>query len=241
MNYSSPDNNLNAPSAHVMFADFQGAMEETIGSRRKSRDAAPKGWLEDNIYFNPVDIREAPFIKHPTLANQKQNANEQSLLRKALLLFERHLTEALAAKKVPAVQGRSGRHTRSIYKKAIDPEGVLLKDKLDKQALRNLAKISSFVTLKAGWDGYRAEPISKELADFCKSLIVSLPKNKQPDVFPTPRGTVQLEYEDEERYLEIEVSQGAFTVYGTNILDQDIEETYVDWDSVLKLIERVNA
>lgn len=112
-----------------------------------------------------------------------------------------------------------------------------------KATVDNISTLSSFSQLRKGWDSYDAEPLEKELIEFCKFLVTRLPKNMQPDIFPTPRGTIQLEYEREDgRYLEVEVSSERLEVYGSDAQGKTVfDSSYVDWLGVIECIEWVNA
>lgn len=116
-------------------------------------------------------------------------------------------------------------------------------DSLSKEMLSNLSTLSSFSSLEKGWDGYRADPLDKRLIEFSRALVSSLPQDRQPDIFPTPRGTIQFEYEKNNgRYLEIEVSLGTFELYGKFPNGETfIDTSVIDWQSVLYCIEWVNA
>lgn len=59
----------------------------------------------------------------------------------------------------------------------------------------NLKKINEMYKFEEGWDGYDANPISKEILDLTKSLLKRI--KMQPEVFPVATGGIQLEYEKE--------------------------------------------
>ncbi len=64
--------------------------------------------------------------------------------------------------------------------------------------------------LDKGWDGDAAEPISRDILAFVGGVILRL--DKQPELYPTAEGGVQLQYENEDRtYMEIVFSQNAIT------------------------------
>ena len=72
----------------------------------------------------------------------------------------------------------------------------------------NLQKINRFRRLnQTGWNGYNAEPISTSVIRYAGRLVIALGK-RQPEVFPVPNGSIQLEYENKDgSYLEFEVPQ----------------------------------
>jgi hypothetical protein len=73
--------------------------------------------------------------------------------------------------------------------------------------------IKSFEQLTVGWDGYSAPAIPKKVISNTLMILESV-KNITllPEVFPTPRESIQLEYDKGERSLEIEVFGNHFEV-----------------------------
>ena len=82
----------------------------------------------------------------------------------------------------------------------------------------NLERLEDIAKLEADWNGYGAEPFSSALVDVVRNIILSL--NEQPEIFPTGRKSIQLEYhEPKDNYLEFEVFESqvvAMQVYGTD-------------------------
>ena len=86
--------------------------------------------------------------------------------------------------------------------KYILQEGDIVLSKMDK----NLATISNIRNLKENWNGYGAKVFSGELCDFLEKIIKELDEKIQPKVFPTGRGSIQIECErNNGEYLEIEI------------------------------------
>ena len=85
--------------------------------------------------------------------------------------------------------------------KYILQEGDIVLSKMDK----NLATISNIRNLKENWNGYGAKVFSGELCDFLEKIIKELDEKIQPKVFPTGRGSIQIECErNNGEYLEID-------------------------------------
>jgi hypothetical protein len=69
---------------------------------------------------------------------------------------------------------------------------------------RNLFRLDQIAKLKNDWNGYGAKSFSQELIEKCKVIISSL--DNQPQIFPTGRQSIQLQYELADRsYLEFEI------------------------------------
>lgn len=68
----------------------------------------------------------------------------------------------------------------------------------------SIKRISEISALPNNWDGDGAAAFSSSIIDFVKKLIFTL--SVQPDIFPTLRNSIQLEYENvKNEYLEFEV------------------------------------
>lgn len=76
----------------------------------------------------------------------------------------------------------------------------------------NMQKINSFTKLKKNWNGYNGEEIDKNVVDIAKELITKI--EFQPQVFPTGRGTIQIEkYFDDNNFFELEISVSEICLY----------------------------
>lgn len=72
------------------------------------------------------------------------------------------------------------------------------------QQCLNLRKINDISLLKENWNGYDAVPFSKETILISQNIISLL--SKQPDIYPTGRDSIQMQYElPDKSYLEFEI------------------------------------
>ncbi|TRX45785.1 hypothetical protein FNH22_31415 [Fulvivirga sp. M361] len=81
-------------------------------------------------------------------------------------------------------------------------------DKLkhNKRVLRNLAN------LKSNWNGYGGESIDQDVIEKTEKMLSDL--DYQPQIFPTGRGTIQIEYfKNDDNLIEIEISNEEIFVY----------------------------
>ena len=68
----------------------------------------------------------------------------------------------------------------------------------------NLKRLSDIRCLEKNWNGYGAEPIGKTIIDKAEYIIKNI--CIQPQLFPTGRNSIQLQYEREDKsYLEFEI------------------------------------
>lgn len=75
----------------------------------------------------------------------------------------------------------------------------------DEKLNKNIDKLGKISALKDNWDGYGAEPFSRSIIRAAGDMLRKL--LKQPEIFPTAEGTIQMEYEKENGdYLEIQFS-----------------------------------
>lgn len=100
------------------------------------------------------------------------------------------------------VRGRYTGSGTSVWCSSSDKGVTLIKD----DALYiNLAKLAQLKDLTDGWDGYDAMAVEEASIKNTQMLLPHL--RIQPALFPTCRGTVQIEYEKEDTdYLEFEIS-----------------------------------
>ncbi|MBQ4468821.1 MAG: hypothetical protein II917_01590 [Synergistaceae bacterium] len=88
------------------------------------------------------------------------------------------------------------------------------KDKL----AHNLERLNDIAQLESDWNGYGAAPFSQALIAEARNIITNL--TEQPELFPTGRESIQLEYElPDKSYLEFEIFEdkiAAMQVSGTD-------------------------
>lgn len=99
----------------------------------------------------------------------------------------------------------------------------------------NYFKLISFSQLKKGWNGYEGEEISMKVVYKVTKLLLDL--NFQPKIFPTGRGSIQVEhYRDDDVFAEVEVSEDAISVYSEGI-NGTIEEDNISEKRACELLE----
>lgn len=79
--------------------------------------------------------------------------------------------------------------------------------------LKAFRKLRNILGYGDNWDGDGGKPFDIKLVEVVKNILVGI--SLQPEIFPTGRGSIQMEYEGtNESYLEIEIkSQDKATVY----------------------------
>lgn len=70
---------------------------------------------------------------------------------------------------------------------------------------RNLKKLDEIAKLKNNWNQRGANAIDRGLIEFCRERLFEF--EKQPDIFPVFDGSLQLEFNDGENYLEISLKK----------------------------------
>ena len=89
------------------------------------------------------------------------------------------------------------------------------------ESLRILRKIQS---LEPNWNGYQADSIPLEVIGLSRNIVMNL--DAQPEIYPTGRGTIQMQYELFDRsYLEFEIYTDRINVLSVpkRIYDDAIE------------------
>ena len=103
---------------------------------------------------------------------------------------------------VPSFQDQATFNMRQIVIPSDDriDDSFVIQDNL----VCNLERLENIAELETDWNGYGAEPFSAALVEEIKDIILSL--HDQPEIFPTGRNSIQLEYHlPDESYLEFEV------------------------------------
>ena len=85
----------------------------------------------------------------------------------------------------------------------------------------NLDIIDSFEKLEYNWNGYGGLKLSKSVIDNARSALYFL--DRQPDIFPTGRNSIQFEYERENGdYLEFEIFENSIVAFQI-VADEETE------------------
>ena len=83
---------------------------------------------------------------------------------------------------------------------------VSISTMISSELQNNLKRLFYISMLKDNWNGNGAKAFTQDLICRVRNIIISL--NKQPELFPTPANSIQLEYEgDGNSYLEIEITE----------------------------------
>ena len=73
-----------------------------------------------------------------------------------------------------------------------------------------IADIKDIARLSYNWNGYKASPIPQDICEVAMTLMKVL--SHRPDIFATARKTIQLEWQTNDTYLEIELYHDHFHV-----------------------------
>lgn len=76
---------------------------------------------------------------------------------------------------------------------------------------QNQLLVNSFRSLEQGWNGYNGMPIGEPVIKATSNLLPDI--TPQPKIFPTGRGTIQIEYQIGEDYFEAEISENGGTIF----------------------------
>lgn len=79
---------------------------------------------------------------------------------------------------------------------------------------KNKNDLECIENLRPGWNGYNADPISKKVIENIKLILDNLINvDIEMKIFPTEEGSIQLEWEADDKYLEIEVYETKACIY----------------------------
>ena len=135
-------------------------------------------WRQNSFYVsNSVRTRDiAEIVSSTNLKNSKRKNKYQG----SILTIHKVVTDALGLEKY--------------YNQLLSQEVNSALDYLD-----------TFYSMPARWDGYTAELINPGIINEAKYFITLLPVIfKYMTIFPVPNGHVQIEWEDDTHYLELE-------------------------------------
>ena len=113
----------------------------------------------------------------------------------------------------------------------------------EKNLMMNLSKLEMCGLLEDGWYMEGSLSIDKDVLDFVRNVLSSF--SIQPEVFPNPNGTIQLEWEryydykeDESFYLEIEITpNNLLQIY--QIIHDEEKEWKERWDRIREVYGEV--
>lgn len=74
-----------------------------------------------------------------------------------------------------------------------------------------LNTLQDIAKLKKDWNGYGADPIPKDVIEKAKQVLAIL--RRRPEIYPTANHSINLEYDYNTRYMEIEVCQNELKVF----------------------------
>lgn len=105
-----------------------------------------------------------------------------------------------------------------------------------KKKVNNINTILSFKKFAYDWNGNGAEPFSENIIQKALDFINSSELKYQPNVFPTARQSIQLEYEKSNGdYLEIEIFEDKYSAY-SEIGNEETEYESISFNQLIKLI-----
>lgn len=98
--------------------------------------------------------------------------------------------------------------------------------------------LNSIQLLERNWNDNEAEPFSDDLISKTKEILPSL--EVQPQIFPTARNSIQLEYEKENNdYLEFEIYEDSIMYYQEK--SQEVIEKKINKKDIPELVHRFHA
>ena len=105
----------------------------------------------------------------------------------------------------------------------------------------SLRILSDIQGLEQDWDGYGAEKIPDSVILLARNLVASL--DHQPEIYPTKRRTVQMQYELSDRsYLEFEIYTDKIEVLSVPQRDYEKAQEYsVDANRYYEIRDIVNS
>jgi len=105
-----------------------------------------------------------------------------------------------------------------------------------KKKIKNINSLHTIEKLSQNWNGNNAEPFSESIINQALGIINSSSLKFQPELFPTGRQSIQLEYEKSNgNYLEIEIFADHFSAY-SEISSEIAEYESIQFEQIFRLI-----
>lgn len=82
---------------------------------------------------------------------------------------------------------------------------------------KQIEKLEQISNLKKDWDGYGALEISYDVIKRTK-LLLELINNSKVEIFPTANNSIQIEFENDNCYVELEVFDDCVKPYAESVL-----------------------
>ena len=103
---------------------------------------------------------------------------------------------------------------------------------------KKIKYINSFKQLSKNWDGYNANEIIPQIINKAIDLLNSIENISNIEIFPTPRGTIQFEYEFNKKYFEIEIFEQYYSVLQMINNAIELEEEIENKNRVLEYVKQ---
>ena len=160
------------------------------------------------------------------------NRNKRSTIIITINKYQTELT--LPTKKTTTYVIESPQHA---YNKNCDiPDGYILSNSenlLDVNKIYNLSKIDKMASLKKNWNGYGGKCFKRKALQKFRSIIDSL--DIQPEIAPTGRGSLYIQFENNTSSLSFEVFEnsadkvlvpnGDFSKLQSEHITEDLEQS----------------
>lgn len=169
----------NTPNKRVLNIVLAGTILMTMGLSNNYTPTINIGTLK-----KPNVVFESGVLKNTKISELQQIDNEQNKFR---------LT----------ISGGSA-YNYTMNSEIYSDSKEQLSGGVDMLQIKNINKLNEFSKLAYNWNGYGAEEFSYSLIQKLFTIIRNI--NYEPEIFPTGRQSIQLEYENNSgKYLELEV------------------------------------
>lgn len=100
------------------------------------------------------------------------------------------------------------------------------------------ARIKEIRKLEQNWDGEDAPPILKEVCDRAELIVDLLNGAKNMSIFPTSRGSINIEFSTDDTYFELEICHHATDGIVPLLCKRGDDGYFKDWTNNLNSIYR---
>lgn len=106
-----------------------------------------------------------------------------------------------------------------------------------KDKITNLKRLSEIENLSDNWNNKGADKIPSSIIKFVRKLLTRI--ESQPEIFPTACDALQLEWDNNEEYLEMEIFEESINIYQIDSEGNESQRTInLDIDEIKEVVRR---
>ncbi len=190
----------------------------------KSSVAIDSGSATDTYQIDNADT-EIDYVKELVQVKEKQRIFEEKL---GFLTKKQNTTDSFFMDEIESLKQEVLTSKINLNKSKIDEIQILLQE--------NIKTLTEIGELEDNWNQYGASKFEPELILKCIRFISEVDLDYQPEIFPSARQSVQIEFEpDENHYLEFEIFIDRIKLYKRIETTKTFLENITESDAIAEI------